>query len=377
MTGMGGAPGHESLTVELGDRRYDILIGEGLLAESGELIAEVIRQPRAIVVTDEHIVRSGHLDALKASLGDAEIEHHVFTLPPGEQTKSMDQFGDLLDRSLGLGIERGTTVIALGGGVIGDLAGFAAATLLRGLDYIQIPTTLLAQVDSSVGGKTGINSRHGKNLIGSFHQPRLVLADIGTLNSLPPRELKAGYAEIVKYGLIDRPDFFDWLEKHGNDLIRGDVEARRQAVFTSCEAKASVVADDERESGRRALLNLGHTFGHALEAITGYGGELLHGEAVAIGMTLAFELSHQRGHCPKADMDRVKHHLDAVDLRTHVGTLQTDITTEAMIKAMSADKKVEAGIPRFVLVNGIGQAFHGAEVEEGDLRKFLEAKLAS
>ncbi len=369
------ASNHDCLTVELGDRGYDILVGEGLLARSGDLIADVIRQPKAIVVTDEHIKRSGHLDTLQASLGDARIEHHVFTLPPGEQTKSMDQLGDLLDQCLGLGIERGTAMIALGGGVIGDLAGFAAATLLRGLDYIQIPTTLLAQVDSSVGGKTGINSRHGKNLIGSFHQPRLVLADIGTLDSLPPRELKAGYAEIVKYGLIDRPDFFDWLEKHGDDLIKGDVEARRHAVLTSCEAKALVVAADERESGRRALLNLGHTFGHALEAITGYGGELLHGEAVAIGMTLAFELSHLRGHCSESDVDRVKRHLDAVDLRTHAGSLQTDITADAMIKAMSTDKKVEAGIPRFVLVNGIGQAFHGAEVDSQQLSGFLEAAL--
>ena len=370
-----GRLGHDRLPVNLGDRSYDILVGDDLLKEAGHLIADVIRQPKAIVVTDRHVEQCGHLETLRSSLADAGIESHPIILPPGEQTKSMGQLDDLLDQCLGVGIERGTVVVALGGGVIGDLAGFAAATLLRGLDYIQIPTTLLAQVDSSVGGKTGINSRHGKNLIGSFHQPRLVLADIGVLDSLPPRELRAGYAEIVKYGLIDRPDFFDWLETNGPDVIQGDSAARRHAVMTSCEAKADVVAADERESGKRALLNLGHTFGHALEAITGYGGELLHGEAVAIGMTLAFELSAIRGHCPESDVERVKQHLDMVDLRTSATTLQTDITTDAMIKAMSTDKKVEGGMPRFVLVNGIGQAFHGAEVDQTQLQAFLSSKL--
>lgn len=367
--------GRDRLTVDLGDRRYDILIGDELLEEAGHLIAEVIRQPKVIVVTDRHIERHGHLETVRSSLVQAGIEPHLIILPPGEQTKSMDRFNDLMDQCLGLGIERGTAVIALGGGVTGDLAGFAAATLLRGLDYIQIPTTLLAQVDSSVGGKTGINSRYGKNLIGSFHQPRLVLADIGVLDSLPARELRAGYAEIVKYGLIDRPDFFDWLEANGPDVIQGDSKARRHAVMISCQAKAEVVAADERESGKRALLNLGHTFGHALEAITGYGGELLHGEAVAIGMTLAFEISAKRGHCPEHDVQRVKQHLDRVDLRTSATTLQTEVTADAMIKAMSSDKKVKGGMPRFVLVNGIGQAFHGAEVDQAQLHAFLHTRL--
>ncbi len=376
MTGQAVDMSHESLRVELGDRGYDILVGEGLLAGAGDLIAKVIRQRNVIVITDRHLEESGHVDQLTASLDEVGIFHHVLTLPPGEQTKSQEQFADLLDQCLGLGIERGTAVVALGGGVIGDLAGFAAATLLRGLDFVQIPTTLLAQVDSSVGGKTGINSRHGKNLIGSFHQPCLVLADIGVLNSLPPRELRSGYAEIVKYGLIDRPDFFAWLESNGAALIRGDREARRHAVMISCQAKAEVVAADERESGRRALLNLGHTFGHALEAMTGYGGELLHGEAVAIGMTMAFELSHHRGHCAADDVDRVKRHLEAVDLRISANTLQTTIKADAMINAMSLDKKVEAGIPRFVLVNAIGQAFHGAEVDPVILTDFLNASLA-
>ena len=365
----------DELTVDLLDRRYRILVGEGLIDAAGRHIAPLIRQPRTIVVTDRHIEASGHLHALTASLDEAGIAHERFVLEPGEQTKSLAQFGELADGILATGIERGTSVVALGGGVIGDLAGFVGATLLRGLDVIQIPTTLLAQVDSSVGGKTGINSRHGKNLIGSFHQPKLVLADIGALDSLPPRELRAGYAEIVKYGLIDRPVFFDWLEENGSALIKGDRDARRFAVIESCRAKAEIVAEDERESGKRALLNLGHTFGHALEAITGYGQELLHGEAVAIGMTLAFKISSTRGHCPDEDTRRVMRHLSSVDLPTSARTLQTEITAEAMITAMARDKKVEAGIPRFILVDGIGKAKAGIEIQRSELEAFLEAEL--
>ena len=365
----------DELTVDLGERSYRIAVGEGLIERAGTLIQPVIRQPRVIVVTDQHIEESGHLDILCGSLDKADIAHERLVMPPGELTKSLEEFGKLADGILAFGIERGTAVIALGGGVIGDLAGFVAATLLRGLDVIQIPTTLLAQVDSSVGGKTGINSVHGKNLIGSFHQPRLVLADIGVLDSLPPRELRAGYAEIVKYGLIDRPDFFDWLEEHGAALIAGDREARRFAVIESCRAKAEIVAEDERETGKRALLNLGHTFGHALEAITGYGQELLHGEAVAIGMTLAFKISTRRGHCPEEDTQRVLRHLKSVDLPTSARTLQTDITADAMITAMSRDKKVEGGIPRFVLTDGIGKAHAGVEIDVSDLKAFLESEL--
>ncbi len=365
----------DELLVDLGERSYRILVGEGLIDKAGALIHPLIKQPRAIVVTDRHIEQSGHLKALTASLEAEGIGHELFVLEPGEKTKSLADFGTLADGILALGIERGTAVIALGGGVIGDLAGFVAATLLRGLDIIQIPTTLLSQVDSSVGGKTGINSVHGKNLIGSFHQPKLVLADIGALESLPPRELRAGYAEIVKYGLIDRPGFFDWLEQNGRGLINGDAEARRLAVIESCRAKAEIVAADERESGKRALLNFGHTFGHALEAITGYGGELLHGEAVAIGMTLAFKISERRGHCPEDDTRRVMRHLTSVDLPTSASTLQTDITTDAMIAAMARDKKVEAGIPRFILVDGIGAAKAGIEIEQAELEAFLQAQL--
>ncbi len=365
----------EELQVDLGERSYKILVGEGLIENASTHIAPLTRQPRTIVVTDGHLKQSGHLESLCASLREAGITHEQFVLPPGEQTKSLAKFGELADGILALGIERGTSIIALGGGVIGDLAGFVGATLLRGLDVIQIPTTLLAQVDSSVGGKTGINSVHGKNLIGSFHQPKLVLADIGALDSLPTRELRAGYAEIAKYGLINRPRFFDWLEENGQALIAGDAEARRYAVIESCRAKAEIVAEDERESGNRALLNLGHTFGHALEAITGYGRELLHGEAVAIGMTLAFKISTARGHCPEDDTQRVMRHLESVDLPTSARTLQTDISADAMINAMSRDKKVEGGIPRFILVDGVGKACAGVEIERAELEAFLRDEL--
>ena len=366
----------DELLVDLGERSYRILVGKGLIDGAGAHIAPFLRQHRAIVVTDRHIEQSGHLEALCASLNEWDIAHERFVLEPGEKTKSLDQFGKLVDGILATGIERGTAVIALGGGVIGDLAGFAAAALLRGLDVIQIPTTLLAQVDSSVGGKTGINSVHGKNLIGSFHQPKLVLADIGVLDTLSPRELRAGYAEIVKYGLIDRPEFFSLVGgEWGRALIAGDREARRLAVLESCRAKAEIVAEDERESGKRALLNLGHTFGHALEAITGYGGELLHGEAVAIGMTLAFKISAVRGHCPEDDTLRVVRHLESVDLPVSARTLQTDVSADAMIEAMARDKKVESGIPRFILVDGIGAAKAGIEIESSELELFLQNEL--
>ena len=363
------------LHVDLGDRGYHILVGDGLIERAGMMIRPCIRQPRSVIVTDRHLEESGHLAQLIESLNAAGIAQDSFVLPAGEHTKNLAQFAELANDILALGIERGTSIIALGGGVIGDLAGFVAATLLRGLDVVQIPTTLLAQVDSSVGGKTGINSPHGKNLIGSFHQPRLVLADISVLDTLPPRELRAGYAEIVKYGLIDRPDFFDWLETNSAALLAGDAEARRHAVIESCRAKADIVAEDERECGKRALLNLGHTFGHALESLTGYGAELLHGEAVAIGMTLAFKISAARGHCPEDDARRVMHHLTSVDLPTNARVLQTEITAEAMLSAMSRDKKVEAGVPRFILVDGIGKAKAGVEIDQHELLAFLQSEL--
>jgi 3-dehydroquinate synthase len=260
----------EALRVKLGTRGYDILVGSGLLGEAGALIAPVVRQKRAIIVTDENVAKL-HLARLQTGLDASGIAHRAIVLPPGEATKDFAHFSKLCDDALALGIERGTPLIALGGGVIGDLTGFAAATLLRGLDYVQVPTTLLSQVDSSVGGKTAIDSRHGKNLIGAFHQPVLVLADIDTLSTLPRRELLAGYAEVVKYGLIRDRGFYEWLETAGPKLVAGDIDARRQAVLKSCAAKAAVVAIDERETGERQLLNFGHTFGHALEAENGFG----------------------------------------------------------------------------------------------------------
>jgi 3-dehydroquinate synthase len=263
--------------------------------------------------------------------------------------------------------------VALGGGVIGDLAGFAAAIVLRGVDYVQIPTSLLAQVDSAVGGKTGINTRHGKNLVGAFHQPRLVLSDTEVLASLPERELRAGYAEVAKYGLIDRPAFFAWLEQTGAALLRGDAALQQHAVLESCRAKAAVVVADEREAGARALLNLGHTFGHAYEAMVGYGDALLHGEAVALGMVQAFELSARLGHCPVAEVARVRRHLSDVGLPTDPREVRPGgFATEPMLDAMTRDKKVVAGRRRFVLTGGVGRAFLTDDVPEAALRGLLD-----
>ena len=364
----------ERIAVSLGERSYEIVVGSRLLARAGATLAPVLRRPDAIIVTDVNLAGTPHLEVLERSLDAAGIVPRCIVLPSGEATKSMAQLGDLLERLLDLGIDRTSTIVAFGGGVIGDLAGFAAAILLRGLDCVQVPTTLLAQVDSAVGGKTGINTRHGKNLVGAFHQPRLVLADTAVLASLPPRELRAGYAEVVKYGLIDRPDFFAWLETHGGEVIAGDAAAQQHAVRESCRAKAAVVAADEREGGVRALLNLGHTFAHGLEAACGYGGGLLHGEAVAVGMVLAFDLSVRLGLCPAADADRVRAHLAAVGLPVTLGGIQaTGFDLDTLLAAMGHDKKAQAGRPRFVLTRGIGRAFAGAEVAPAELAALLEA----
>jgi 3-dehydroquinate synthase len=362
------------LTVELGARSYEIVVGPGLLARAGALLRPLLRQPAAIVVTDAHLAQTSHLAALEVSLEAAGIAARRIVLPAGEATKSLAELERLLDQILAQGIERRTALVAFGGGVIGDLAGFAAAILLRGLDYVQIPTTLLAQVDSAVGGKTGINSRHGKNLIGSFHQPRLVLADTGVLETLPARELRAGYAEVVKYGLIDRPEFFAWLEQNGAALLAGDAALRQQAILESCRAKAALVTVDEREAGARALLNLGHTFAHALEALAGYGDTLLHGEAVALGIVLAARLSVRLGLCPPADAERVRAHFAEVGLPvTRAGLPAPVRSAESMLAAMAHDKKTLGGRPRFVLLRGIGQAFAGAEVEPAELTALLSA----
>ncbi len=361
----------ETVRVALGARSYDIHIGDRLLDRVGALLAPVLTVPRVVVVTDE-TVAGLHLDRLRASLGEAAIAHEVVTVPPGEAAKSLDQLGRLLDRMLELGIERSVAVVALGGGVIGDLAGFAASVALRGLPFVQIPTTLLAQVDSAVGGKTGVNSHHGKNLIGSFHQPRLVVSDVGLLKTLPLRQLRAGYAEVVKYGAIADANFFAWLERESRILLDGDPERLARAVRVSCASKAAIVADDEREAGRRALLNLGHTFGHALEAECGYGDVLLHGEAVAIGMVLAFDLSVQLGLCPGADAVRLRRHLAHAGLPVgpdEIAGRSWDV--DALMGHMARDKKVRDGRITFVLARGLGNAFVAGDVDPADAAAVL------
>jgi 3-dehydroquinate synthase len=367
---------HERLGVALGRRSYDILVGDDLIAEAGRHIAPLLKRDRVFVVTDANLAEL-HLARLERALDEADLTYEAIVLPPGEQTKSFEHLETLVERLLEMKIERGSTLIAFGGGVIGDLAGFAASILLRGIDFVQIPTTLLAQVDSSVGGKTGINSRHGKNLIGSFHQPRLVLADIEVLSTLPRRELLAGYAEVVKYGLASEPGFFTWLEGHGTSLIEGNPDARRQAVLRSCAVKASVVADDERETGARALLNLGHTFGHAIEAETGYG-EFLHGEAVAIGMVMAFELSARLDLCPAEDVARVRRHLASVGLPTGLDGASGRVwDPRRLLDHMTRDKKVVDGRIVFVLARGIGRAFLSDDVDPADVEALLTGAIAA
>ncbi|GGF56897.1 3-dehydroquinate synthase [Terasakiella brassicae] len=362
----------KTLHVALDERSYDIIAAPGVLSDAGRYFLPLLKTKRVVIVTDSN-VGPLYLDQLGQSLTDSGITYDVVTLPAGEATKSMAHFEQLLEDILAMGIERGTTLIALGGGVIGDITGFAASTLLRGIDFIQVPTTLLSQVDSSVGGKTGINAKAGKNLIGAFHQPRLVLIDTESLNSLPKRELLAGYAEVVKYGLLGDADFFNWLEENGQKLIDGDQDVRREAILRSCAAKADVVAQDEREGGVRALLNLGHTFGHALEKECGYDGGLLHGEAVAIGMVMAFEYCAAQGLCPQEDVVRVKEHLLSLDMPVDLRALPCeDWTAELLMKHMLKDKKVKDGKVMFVLVRGIGQAYLSRDVEDQALKEYLD-----
>ena len=369
--------GRTRLSVALEDRAYDIHIGGGLLAEAGRLIAATLPRRRVVLVTDANVAPL-HLGTVARSLSEAGLHAlEPVILPPGEQTKSFPQLASLLEALLESGIDRKSVLVALGGGVIGDLVGFAAAIALRGIDFVQIPTTLLAQVDSSVGGKTGINLPQGKNLVGAFHQPRLVLADTSVLDTLLRRELLAGYAEIVKYGLIDQPEFFAWLEANGAALLAGDAAARRHAVEVSCRAKAAVVAADEKEAGARALLNLGHTFGHALEAELGYDGRLLHGEAVAIGMKLAFDLSAELGLCAPADVTRVERHLQATGLPHRIPALSASDAAERLLAHMHLDKKASDGRLTFILARGIGKSFIAKDVEEGPVLAVLRRALAS
>jgi len=347
-----------NVRVELASHGYDILIESGLLARAGEALQGVLKKPRALIVTDSHVAAL-HLVPLVNSLQAASIKVlPPIIVAPGEETKSLANFEKLMDEMLSRAVDRGINIIALGGGVVGDLAGFAAATLLRGVDFIQIPTSLLAQVDSSVGGKTGVNTRYGKNLVGAFYQPQRVLIDPEVLNTLPLRELQAGYAEVVKYGLIDMPDFFNWCEQNGPALLAGNQTLRAEAIAQSCQAKARIVAADEREQDVRALLNLGHTFGHALEAEAGYDGRLLHGEGVAVGMVLAARLSAQLGLCGAEVAQRLGQHLKQCNMpATIADTVCRNVPRAQLLQHMFKDKKVQDGRLTFILLRGIGQAF--------------------
>jgi shikimate kinase/3-dehydroquinate synthase len=368
-------PASAEVTVALGARGYAILIGPGLLAKAGDYIGRLAPRASCAIVTDENVARL-HLPALQCALGEASIRNARVVVPAGEKSKSFAAYAELCEALLAARLERGDVVIALGGGVIGDLAGFAAATVRRGMRLVQMPTTLLAVVDSAIGGKTGINSALGKNLVGAFHQPSLVVADTATLNSLPPREFRAGYAEVVKYALIGDANFFAWLEGNWRGVFAGGAR-RTHAIATSCRAKAAIVGRDEYEAGERALLNLGHTFGHALERLTSYDGRrLVHGEAVAIGMACAFRFSRKGGFCGDEDAARVEAHLQAAGLPVRMAAIPGfDATAEDILDAMHQDKKVDQGRLTFVLARRIGDCFIAKSVDAGAIRKFLQDEL--
>ncbi|MFN0194874.1 MAG: 3-dehydroquinate synthase [Aestuariivirga sp.] len=368
-------PRRETVRVDLAGRAYDIDIGEGLLREVGLRLKPLLKRPFAAIVTDANVAKF-HLPALKASLEAEGIKSEAIIVPPGEASKSYAELARVCDALLAAGVERRDLVIAFGGGVIGDLAGFAASILRRGVGFVQIPTTLLAQVDSSVGGKTGINSVHGKNLIGAFHQPVAVLSDTELLATLPRRELAAGYAEVAKYGLLGDASFFEWLEGAAPAVLRGDSQALTRAIRVSCEAKAKIVAEDETETGVRALLNLGHTFGHALEAATGYSDRLLHGEGVAIGMVQAFRFSEYLGHCAKSTADRVALHFSSAGLPTHSAKIPGNLPPASrLVEIMHQDKKAQGGKLTFILARKIGEAFIARDVPAASVQAFLEEDL--
>lgn len=365
-----------TVNVPLGARSYDVRIGEGLIAAAGREIAPLLDRKRVAVLTDE-TVAGHHLEALRGGLKAEGIEMSSLALPAGEATKSWADLERAVEWLLSERVERSDVVVALGGGVIGDLAGFAAAILRRGVRFIQIPTSLLAQVDSSVGGKTGINSPHGKNLVGAFHQPSLVLADIGVLDTLTPRDFLAGYGEVVKYGLLGDAEFFEWLETNGPALAGGDKALRAEAVRQSVQMKADIVARDETEQGDRALLNLGHTFCHALEAATGYSDRLLHGEGVAIGCALAFETSSRLGLCSQEDPSRVRAHLKSMGMKTDLADIPGELPdADTLIALMHQDKKVVGGTIRFIMARGIGEAFVTPDVDLSVVRAILAEALA-
>lgn len=367
----------EIVHVPLGNRAYDVHIGPGLLAQSGALVAPLLRRPRVAVITDENVAAL-HLDALRDGLAAAGITMQALALPPGEATKSWPHLTRCVEWLLEQKIERSDMVLALGGGVIGDLAGFAAAILRRGVRFVQLPTSLLAQVDSSVGGKTGINAIHGKNLIGAFHQPSLVLADTDVLSSLSPRDFLAGYGEVVKYGLLGDYEFYQWLEGNASRAASGDMATRIKAVTRSVQMKADIVARDETEEGERALLNLGHTFCHALEAATGYSDRLLHGEGVAIGCALAFDLSARLGLCPQEEPSRLRAHLRQMKMKADLSDIPGELPdADALITLMAQDKKVSDGRLTFILARGIGQAFITKDVPRAALQALLSEALAA
>ncbi len=363
------------VNVGLADRSYEIVIGRNLLATLGARVAALRPGAKTAIVTDETVARH-HLPAVEAALQRARLGTSVIVVPEGESSKTFPVFERVCEALIRERIERSDLVVALGGGVIGDLAGFAAAAVRRGLDFVQVPTTLLAQVDSSVGGKTGINSAQGKNLIGAFHQPILVVADTALLDTLPPRQFRSGYAEVAKYGLLGDAGFFAWLEANWQELFSGGA-AREHAIAVSCRMKAAIVARDERESGERALLNLGHTFGHALEAATGFSDRLHHGEGVALGMVLAFQFSARRGLIAPADAERVVRHLTAVGLPTRLSDIAGALPhVDRLMELIAQDKKVKRGKLTFILVRAIGQAFVAPDVDPGEVRAFLAEKLA-
>lgn len=364
------ASNHETVEVKLGQGGYEILIGSNLLKEAAGFVQPCLRQNRVFVITDENVAKY-HLERFQKSFDGRGIKVNSFILPAGEGTKCFAQMEKVIDWLLKLSIDRKSLILAFGGGVIGDLAGFVAASVMRGVDFVQIPTSLLAQVDSSVGGKTGINTARGKNLVGAFHQPRLVLADTSVLSTLPEREMRAGYAEVVKYGLIRDRAFFDWLEVKAEGLFSGDQDCLRYAIRRSCEIKAEIVSQDERENGVRALLNLGHTFGHAFEAEAGYNGTLLHGEAVAVGMRQAFDFAVERGICQEKDAALVKAHLARLRLPTEANHVASRGNAERLLDHMGRDKKRSDGQLAFILPRKIGEAYLDKSISHNTIRDFL------
>ncbi|MBS0360763.1 MAG: 3-dehydroquinate synthase [Proteobacteria bacterium] len=366
-----------AILVGLGPRSYQVRVGAGLIDAAGEAVTPLIKRRRTAIVTDE-TVWGLHGARLMGSLTRAGIAATPIVVAPGEQTKSFEGLAEVTDRLLALELDRGDVIVAFGGGVVGDLAGFAAAIYKRGIDFVQIPTTLLAQVDSSVGGKTAIDTPRGKNLVGAFHQPRLVLADLDVLSSLPEREMRAGYAEVIKYGLLGDFAFFEWLEANGAAVLAREAVALSQAVARSVEMKAEIVEEDEIEQGRRALLNLGHTFGHALESETGYGEALLHGEAVGAGMALAFRFSAAQGLCDAQEAARATAAIAAAGLPTRLSDIRAEpFAAERLVRHMAQDKKAQDGRLTFILARRLGEAFVAKDVDAAAVTQFLKSEGAA